>query len=122
MKKEYNNKYSVDFLFKEILPVLRQFKNRRQLSKKFTFIDAFPTSENSNQNDELIIELPTYLNALKIYALFYRIIENVNSDFNNNRQLNSSSHYLQKYLWQVLDRYSKDKKSTEYAFIQFIKM
>ena len=110
MKKEYNNKYSVDFLFKEILPVLRQFKNRRQLSKKFTFIDAFPTSENSNQNDELIIELPTYLNALKIYALFYRIIENVNSDFNNNRQLNSSSHYLQKYLFQVLDRNSKDKK------------
>ena len=48
MKKEYNNKYSVDFLFKEILPILRQFKNRRQLSKKFDFINAFPTSENQN--------------------------------------------------------------------------
>ena len=51
MKKEYNNKYSVDFLFKEILPVLRQFKNRRQLSKKFDFLNAFPTSENLNQNN-----------------------------------------------------------------------
>ena len=97
MKKEYNNKYSVDFLFKEILPVLRQFKNRRQLSKKFDFINAFPTSEIQNLDDELIIELPTYLNALKIYALFYKyfnggeiIIDRVSNMLN----LNSATLYL----------------------------
>ena len=116
----YNNKYSTDELFKSILTILRQFKNRRQLSKKFKFIDAFPTSA-IREDKEIVIQLDHYLNALRVYCLFDRIIENVNYDFEHNiKPLNSSSHYLQKYLFQVLDRNSKDKRLCFYTIYENI--
>jgi len=40
--------YTIEEIVKEINPILKQFKNRRQLSKKFIMRDAFPMDKFSN--------------------------------------------------------------------------
>ena len=103
-RKQLDFKYNSEELARYIFSPLRLMKNKKQLSKKFKFIDVFPTDDIKTfhhhflkvnelqyyeEKKEIIIILNHYLNALKIYNFCEEYIEK-----NIDKPINMLKHSL----------------------------
>lgn len=102
--------HTTEQLLKHILTPLKNFKNRRQVAKKFIRSDVFPTDHFKNPDEKITVLCEHYLNALKIYKLLETTTKN-NIKF---------SHYSDYNILEITDLKNKKNIISFYRIYDYL--